>query len=97
MRHYPGIGTFNGTQLTEESLTKLQDNLNNFRQLSANDLSNLAWAIKNGNLIDVPKEELNLLALEYRNNPKRLKKIAGIEGIYYDTIGKRLYQPYNEG
>jgi len=34
--------------------------------LDGNDVSGLVWAIKNGNLVDVPSEELELLSPEYR-------------------------------
>jgi len=33
----------------------------------------------------------------WKNRTKQLRKINGIEGIYYDTIGKKFVKPYKNG
>jgi len=46
--------------------------------------------MKNGGLSNLSKEELAKFSSRYTNTPNRLKKIPGLEGIYYDSIGNRL-------
>ena len=50
-------------------------------------------AAKQGMLRDISKEE----QVKFGNNwrPGRLKKIEGLNGVYWDSIGQRVVHPYN--
>ena len=53
-------------------------------------------AVQTGQLQNVSKEELQRFGQGYINTPNRLKKISGLEGFYWDTIGNRVIQPFND-
>lgn len=53
-------------------------------------------AAQTGQLQNVSKEELQKFGQGYINTPNRLKKISGLEGFYWDTIGNRVIQPFND-
>jgi len=48
--------------------------------------------MKNGGLQNLSKEELAKFGSRY--SPNRLKKLNGLEGIYYDSVANRLIQPF---
>jgi hypothetical protein len=50
--------------------------------------------MKNGGLQNLSKEELAKFGPRYTGTPNRLKKLPGLEGIYYDSIANRLIQPF---
>ena len=52
------------------------------------------YAQKNGLLRNLDRDELSKFGDIYINNPTRLKKIKGVEGFYYDSIGNRIIQPF---
>lgn len=52
-------------------------------------------AAKNNVLQNLSKEELSKFGTGYSNHPTRLKKIDGVNGLYWDSIGNRVVQPYN--
>lgn len=54
-------------------------------------------AAKNNQLQDLTKEELLRFGSGYSNRPGRLKKINGLNGLYWDTIGNRIVKPYAKG
>lgn len=53
-------------------------------------------AAKNNVLQNLSKEELSKFGTAYLNHPTRLKKINGVNGLYWDSIGNRVVQPYNQ-
>ena len=53
-------------------------------------------AAKNNVLQNLSKEELSKFGTTYLNHPTRLKKINGVNGLYWDSIGNRVVQPYNQ-
>ena len=54
-------------------------------------------AAKNNQLQDLTREELQRFGSAYANHPGRLKKIDGLNGIYWDSIGNRIIKPYTSG
>lgn len=91
------ISGYNGTPITDQkSIDSLTSKLSTFQKLNADDLSKLTWAFKHSgaNLEDLSKEEFLRMPAQYRR-AGRLKKISELPGIYYDTIGGGLVQPYN--
>ena len=91
------ISGYNGTPITDQkSIDSLTSKLSTFQKLSADDLSKLTWAFKHSgiNLEDLSREEFIKMPAQYRK-AGRLKKISELPGIYYDTIGGGLVQPYN--
>ena len=52
------------------------------------------YAQRKGLLQNLDKDELSKFGDIYANNPTRLKKIIGVEGFYYDSIGNRIIQPF---
>lgn len=54
------------------------------------------FAEKNGILQNLSKEELQKFGSRWMSNPSRLKKINGLNGFYWDSIGQRVVQPYNQ-
>ena len=53
-------------------------------------------AAANGQLQNLSKEELQRFGKGYTNQPNRLKKLPGLEGFYWDTIGDRVIQPFTD-
>lgn len=56
-------------------------------------------AAKNNALQNLSKEELEKFggfSSTGYSTPGRLKKIEGVNGLYWDTYGKRVVQPYNQ-
>lgn len=51
-------------------------------------------AAANGQLQNLTREELQRFGSGYINTPNRLKKIDGLNGFYWDTIGNRVIQPF---
>lgn len=52
------------------------------------------YAKRKGLLQNLDKDELSKFGDIYINNPTRLKKVKGINGFYYDSIGNRIIQPF---
>lgn len=52
-------------------------------------------AARNNALQNLSKEELAKFGSRYANTPNRLKKINGLNGLYWDSVGNRVIQPYN--
>lgn len=50
-------------------------------------------AAANGYLQNLSREELQRFGNGYANQPNRLKKLPGLEGFYWDTIGDRVIKP----
>lgn len=88
----------NGTPLTQETSQIILNKLTNGQDLDGNDLSGITWAfkqgIKNGGLQNLSKEELQKFGPRYSGTPGRLKKLQGLDGIYYDSIANRIIRPY---
>ena len=88
----------NGTPLTQETSQIILNKLTNGQDLDGNDLSGITWAfkqgIKNGGLQNLSKEELQKFGPRYSGTPGRLKKLPGLDGIYYDSIANRIIRPY---
>ena len=88
----------NGTPLTQETSQIILNKLANGQDLDGNDLSGITWAfkqgIKNGGLQNLSKEELWKFGPRYSGTPGRLKKLQGLDGIYYDSIANRIIRPY---
>ena len=97
-----------GTGVSAEYLSKYGDNIlgqlsgygTNGQQLTQEQKNELVGAFqiaaKNGQLENLSKEELSKFGEGYANSPQRLKKIKGLEGFYWDTIGNRVIQPFME-
>lgn len=88
----------NGTPLTQKTSQIILNKLANGQDLDGNDLSGITWAfkygIKNGGLQNLSKEELQKFGPRYSGTPGRLKKLQGLDGIYYDSIANRIIRPY---
>ena len=88
----------NGTLPQGQNVLEELNNYYNLGQLSPEQISKLVgtfkFAQKNNALKDLSKEELARFGSTYANNPGRLKKIDGLNGFYYDTIGNRIIQPF---
>lgn len=95
---YKSFNFLNGTPGSQDDFNLISQKLAGQQSLDGNDLSKISWAfrqgMKNGGLSNLSKEELARFNFRYTNTPNRLKKIPGLEGIYYDSIGNRLVQPY---
>ena len=89
-----------GTPLTPESSQNLINKLNSGQDLDGNDISGLNWAfkqaMKSGGLQNLSKEELSKFGSRYAGTPSRLKKLPGLEGVYYDSIANRIIRPYRQ-
>ena len=94
---YKYFNVLNGTPLNQDSAATIITKLKNNQQLDGNDISGLSWIFKNamkiGGLENLSKEELAKMP-RYAGTPTRLKKISGVEGIYYDTVGNKFIRPY---
>ena len=94
---YKYFNVLNGTPLNPDSAAAIVTKLKNNQQLDGNDISGLSWIFKNamkmGGLENLSKEELAKMP-RYAGTPTRLKKISGVEGIYYDTVGNKFIRPY---
>ena len=89
------ISKLNGSRMDNASLESISTKLAQAQKLDDNDLSKIAWSIKQGiGLSDLSREEFIKMPSQYRR-PHRLKKIAGLEGIYLDTVDGSLVQPFN--
>lgn len=95
---YKSFNFLNGTPGSQEDFNLIAQKLANQQSLDGNELSKISWAfrqgIKNGGLSNLSKEELAKFGSRYANTPNRLKKLYGLEGIYYDSIGNRLVYPF---
>lgn len=95
---------FFGQGLVGKPLTPEKSNLDYLNQLAAKDTLNgdeqselvgaFKLAAKNGALENLSKEELAKFGPGYSNRPGRLKKINGLNGLYWDSIGNRIIKPY---
>lgn len=98
-KNYRYYNYLNGTPSNQEDFNNIALKLANNQQLDGNDISRISWAFrqaeKSGGLQNLSKEELQLMP-RYVNNPSRLKKINGLDGIYYDSIARRIVQPQRE-
>ena len=95
---YKSFNFLNGTPGSQEDFNLIAQKLANQQSLDGNELSKISWAfrqgMKNGGLSNLSKEELAKFGSRYANTPNRLKKLYGLEGIYYDSIGNRLVYPF---
>ena len=95
---YKSFNFLNGTPGSQEDFDLIAQKLANQQSLDGNELSKISWAfrqgMKNGGLSNLSKEELAKFGSRYANTPNRLKKLSGLEGIYYDSIGNRLVYPF---
>ena len=68
--------------------------------LSAQEQSELVGAFKfaarNGGLQTLSKEELAKFGPMWQGRTRNLRKINGLNGFYWDIVGKRVVQPYNQ-
>lgn len=98
-KNYKYYNYLNGTPSNQEDFNNIALKLANNQQLDGNDISRISWAFrqaeKSGGLQNLSKEELQWMP-RYVNNPSRLKKINGLDGIYYDSIARRIVQPQRE-
>lgn len=98
-KNYKYYNYLNGTPSNQEDFNNIALKLANNQQLDGNDISRISWAFrqaeKSGGLQNLSKEELQWMP-RYANNPSRLKKINGLDGIYYDSIARRIVQPQRE-
>lgn len=98
-KNYRYYNYLNGTPSNQEDFNNIALKLANNQQLDGNDISRISWAFrqaeKSGGLQNLSKEELQWMP-RYANNPSRLKKINGLDGIYYDSIARRIVQPQRE-
>ena len=96
-----------GTGKSLQDLSKYPDimgQLNGYAQLQtplSNDqkqeiIGAFRGAAANGQLQNLSREELQRFGSGYANQPNRLKKLPGLEGFYWDTIGDRVIQPFVE-
>ena len=95
---YRFFNFLNGTPGTEEEFNLIGQKLAGQQKLDGNDVSRISWAfrqgMKNGGLTSLSKEELTKFGSRYISTPNRLKKLPGLEGIYYDSYANRLIQPF---
>lgn len=96
--NYRFLNFLNGTPGTEEEFNLIGQKLAGQQKLDGNDVSKISWAfrqgIKSGGLENLSKEELAKFGPRYAGTPNRLKKLPGLEGIYYDSVANRLIQPF---
>ena len=94
------ISKFNGKPLSQEnSSLEYINSLAKKTNLNADELSELVGVFKlakrNNALENLSKEELQKFGQKYINRPGRIKKINGVDGIYFDSVANRLIQPFN--
>ena len=93
---YTFYNFLNGTPGNEQDFLNISQKLAGQQKLDGNELSRISWAfrqgMKNGGLQNLSKEELAKFGSRY--SPNRLKKLNGLEGIYYDSVANRLIQPF---
>lgn len=100
---YYNLSKYNGRPLTsEESNVKHLNEIISKDKWSGDEASQIVQAFKlaerNGQLVSITdKNELAKFGPMWKNRVKQLRKINGIEGIYYDTVGKRFVKPYKNG
>ena len=98
---------FYGQGLFGKPLSSEKSNLDYLNQLATKDNLNgdeqselvgaFKLAAKNGALQDLSKEELakfGPFGSAYTSRPGRLKKINGLNGLYWDTLGNRVIKPF---
>lgn len=98
--HYKYFGNrLNGKPLSQGKDLSYLNGLAQKANLNGDEMSEIVGAFKlaqrNGVLQNLSREELSRFNSTYANNPSRLKKINGLEGLYWDSIGNRVVQPYN--
>ena len=88
-----------GTPPTENDALQRLNTYVSLPKLDGNQQSELVGAFrfaeKNGILQNLSKEELQKFGSRWMSTPSRLKKINGLNGFYWDSIGQRVIQPYN--
>lgn len=100
---YYNLSKYNGRPLTSE-----ESNVNHLNEIiskdkwSGDEASQIVQVFKlaerNGQLVSITdKNELNKFGPMWKNRVRQLRKINGIEGIYYDTVGKNFIKPYKNG
>ena len=100
---YYDFSKFNGRPLTaQESSVEYLNNLIAKDKWTGDEVSQIVQAFKlakkNGQLVPITdKNELSKFSSMWKNRTKQLRKINGIEGIYYDTVGKKFVKPYKNG
>ena len=96
--NYRFFNFLNGTPGSQEDFNLIGQKLSGQQALDGNDISKISWAfkqgIKNGGLTNLSKEELSKFGSRYISTPNRLKKLPGLEGVYYDSYANRLIQPF---
>lgn len=98
---YYNLSKYNGRPLTsEESNLEHLNKIISKDKWSGDEASQIVQAFKlaerNGQLVSITdKNELAKFGPMWKNRVKQLRKINGIEGIYYDTVGKKFVKPYN--
>lgn len=96
--NYRFFNFLNGTPGSQEDFNLIGQKLSGQQTLDGNDISRISWAfrqgMKNGGLTNLSKEELSKFGSRYISTPNRLKKLPGLEGIYYDSYANRLIQPF---
>ena len=92
------ISKYNGTPPTGADVQARLNSYYSLPRLNGQQQSELVgafkYAQKNGLLQNLNRDELSKFGDMYINNPTRLKKIKGVEGFYYDSIGNRIIQPF---
>lgn len=92
------ISKYNGTPPTGADIQARLNSYYSLPKLNGQQQSELVgafkYAQKNGLLRNLDRDELSKFGDIYVNNPTRLKKIRGVEGFYYDSIGNRIIQPF---
>ena len=89
-----------GTPPSGEDALQRLNTYASLSKLNGNQQSELVGAFrfaeKNGILQNLSKEELQKFGSRWMSNPSRLKKINGLNGFYWDSVGQRVVQPYNQ-
>ena len=100
---YYDLSKFNGRPLTaEESTIEHLNSIIAKGNWTGDEASQIVQAFKlaekNGQLVPITdKNELSKFSSMWKNRTKQLRKINGIEGIYYDTVGRKFVKPYKNG
>ena len=100
---YYNLSQYNGRPLTsEESNVEHLNKIISKDKWSGDEASQIVQAFKlaerNGQLVPITdKNELAKFGPMWKNRVKQLRKINGINGIYYDTVGKKFVKPYKNG
>ena len=100
---YYDLSKYNGRPLTsEESNIKHLNEIISKDKWSGDEASQIVQAFKlaerNGKLVPITdKNELSKFGPMWKNRVKQLRKINEIDGIYYDTVGKKFVKPYKNG